>query len=616
MSVLKIRDEKTGNFIDIPTIKGKDGAIQYEAGDNIKIENNVISAIIPEKEIEIINKELQKYALVDKAGATLDLTYDTQTHELKSSLLNLKGDILSEKSIALPLESMVVSGRYDNTSQKIILTLQNGNEIEVAVGDLVDGLVSQGDFDSAIEGIGNVLKVKFDVPYYFEYDNNNSDYETTDETTLNMFNEIREAMEYGQHPCLIVRKGATGVNAYQTYHFVVPQFGSFNDSYIMLKGAPTKKSDGTYNVVALNCERDAETGEIIKVYEKKEDSTLQLGDSEALIITSESSDTERIKIMQKAYDLLRKGVMANLTYVTNGLVFKLFDVDKFSNHIDFYVKNGGVGSTRYGIGYYSFDRYNIKCYFSDEAITSVVIEEMSDMFVLHNDAEILGINNNTPYTPEHDYQPANKKYVDERVFTINLTRDEVAGLDADKTQSEIQEAITQGKIIKCAFESDEYFLIHNYNGELYFSGISGTTSTLIICQHDVWTQQTNLLLTDKGGHMSGDIDMEGNSIRNIQELHINGTAPLYFGSTIRTEATTASRLTGIAGGGAALVKANTQAEYAPFFIGDPINPHHAATKGYVDKMQTDSLKEISGYDANKIQILKNINGTFTWVSEN
>lgn len=45
MAILKIKDE-TGKFVDIPAIQGapgKDGAIQYEAGENIKIDGNVIN---------------------------------------------------------------------------------------------------------------------------------------------------------------------------------------------------------------------------------------------------------------------------------------------------------------------------------------------------------------------------------------------------------------------------------------------------------------------------------------------------------------------------------------------------------------------------------------------
>ena len=55
---------------------------------------------------------------------------------------------ISASAIDLPLESMVVNGRFDSTSEKIVLTLQSGNEIEIPVGNLIDGLVSQQTFDN------------------------------------------------------------------------------------------------------------------------------------------------------------------------------------------------------------------------------------------------------------------------------------------------------------------------------------------------------------------------------------------------------------------------------------------------------------------------------------
>ena len=36
---------------------------------------------------------------------------------------------------------------------------------------------------------------------------------------------------------------------------------------------------------------------------------------------------------------------------------------------------------------------------------------------------------------------------------------------------------------------------------------------------------------------------------------------------------------------------------------------------YVDLMKENALAEMQGYDATKTQVLKNINGQFTWVSE-
>ena len=45
--------------------------------------------------------------------------------------------------VDLPLESVVVGGRYDDTTKKVILTLQNGNTIDFSVADLVNGLQSE-----------------------------------------------------------------------------------------------------------------------------------------------------------------------------------------------------------------------------------------------------------------------------------------------------------------------------------------------------------------------------------------------------------------------------------------------------------------------------------------
>lgn len=64
MAILKIKDE-TGKFVDIPAIQGapgKDGAIQYTAGEGIKIEGNVISATggVTLEEVTAITGDPQK----------------------------------------------------------------------------------------------------------------------------------------------------------------------------------------------------------------------------------------------------------------------------------------------------------------------------------------------------------------------------------------------------------------------------------------------------------------------------------------------------------------------------------------------------------------------------
>lgn len=134
------------------------------------------------------------------------------------------------------------------------------------------------------------------------------------------------------------------------------------------------------------------------------------------IINTSTSNEEKITIMQEVYDKYTSGVLAQLFYVdTSGNVFRLFDVDKFDSTIDFYVINGGSASTQYGVGYYAYDRYKISCGYSESVITSVTISELSDIYVLADNAQILGINNQTEFTPQVDYQPSTKKYVDDSI---------------------------------------------------------------------------------------------------------------------------------------------------------------------------------------------------------
>lgn len=76
-------------------------------------------------------------------GRTIELSIDSSTFILTATLKNKNGTTLSSSNIDLPIESVVVNGRYDSASKTIILTLQNGNTIEIPVGDLISGLQSE-----------------------------------------------------------------------------------------------------------------------------------------------------------------------------------------------------------------------------------------------------------------------------------------------------------------------------------------------------------------------------------------------------------------------------------------------------------------------------------------
>jgi hypothetical protein len=79
-----------------------------------------------------------------KYGASIDLFIDNTTYVVTAQLKDQNGNNLGDaKTIDLPLESVVVSGSYDATNEKVILTLKDGSTIGFSVADLVSGLQSE-----------------------------------------------------------------------------------------------------------------------------------------------------------------------------------------------------------------------------------------------------------------------------------------------------------------------------------------------------------------------------------------------------------------------------------------------------------------------------------------
>lgn len=79
-------------------------------------------------------------------GASIDLSIDSSTYVVTAQLKDQNGNDLGvAKTIDLPLESVVVSGKYDASTKKVILTLQNDTEVSFSVADLVSGLASSDD---------------------------------------------------------------------------------------------------------------------------------------------------------------------------------------------------------------------------------------------------------------------------------------------------------------------------------------------------------------------------------------------------------------------------------------------------------------------------------------
>ena len=84
-----------------------------------------------------------RFALIDEAGTTFTLTMNQSDYRLTLTLKNRNGYDLKTETIDLPLESVVVGGRYDESTKSVILTLQDSSNISFSVADLVAGLQSE-----------------------------------------------------------------------------------------------------------------------------------------------------------------------------------------------------------------------------------------------------------------------------------------------------------------------------------------------------------------------------------------------------------------------------------------------------------------------------------------
>ncbi len=119
----------SGNYNDLsnkPTIPSKTSDLTNDSGFITKNVNDLVN-----------------YTLKTNTGSLIDLEINSTTYVITLSLKNQDGTVISTDTIDLPLESVVVGGSYDAVNKKIVLTLENGNTVDIPVGDLVAGLQTE-----------------------------------------------------------------------------------------------------------------------------------------------------------------------------------------------------------------------------------------------------------------------------------------------------------------------------------------------------------------------------------------------------------------------------------------------------------------------------------------
>lgn len=152
ISSIKVALDGKADTTDIPTVPIM--AIQKN-GTGITPVDGTVNITVP-----VVAADVAALPDNTRYAAALSLTIDSATFVVTGQLKDQNGDNLgTAQTIDLPLESVVVGGSYNSQTQKVVLTLQNGNTIEFSVADLVYGLQTE---------LSETNKLN---PAYINYDN-------------------------------------------------------------------------------------------------------------------------------------------------------------------------------------------------------------------------------------------------------------------------------------------------------------------------------------------------------------------------------------------------------------------------------------------------------------
>lgn len=152
ISIIKAALDGKADTTDIPTVPIM--TIQKN-GTGITPVDGTVNITVP-----VVAADVAALPDNTRYAAALSLTIDSATFVMTGQLKDQNGDNLgTAQTIDLPLESVVVGGSYNSQTQKVVLTLQNGNTIEFSVADLVYGLQTE---------LSETNKLN---PAYINYDN-------------------------------------------------------------------------------------------------------------------------------------------------------------------------------------------------------------------------------------------------------------------------------------------------------------------------------------------------------------------------------------------------------------------------------------------------------------
>ena len=220
--------------------------------------------------------------------------------------------------------------------------------------------------------------------------------------------------------------------------------------------------------------------------------------------------------------------------------------------------------------------------------------------------------NTTGYTPTNDYNPATKKYVDDAVASAG-SGNNIYKMYISIYSSSLLAADANSSTLFLTSYADEFTKFINSIGDgngallyLYGSLNSSSPSYYMVPQGYIFTlasegksivNKTTIEFVSSYVVTNEITKLDNRAAAKIYTLTINGTWTDNVFTCTSAAIYISTRF---------LLPTNNTTSYTP------TSDYNPATKKYTDKTHYENM---TGYDATKTQVLKNINGTLTWVNE-
>lgn len=293
----------------------KDKLDSLENYDDTQIKDDIQEI---NSDIEEINTNLLNYSLITETGSKIDLEINSSTYELVAKLYDKNNILIStSRKIDLPIESMVVSGSYDSVNKKIVLTLDNGNTIDIPIGDLISGLQAE---------ITSENKLESDL--------------VDDTNQTNKFVTTQEKETWNAK----YDKPNTGIPKTDLSSEVQASLDKADTAIQDVSG----KEDKSNKVIELTSEStDTQYPSAKCVYDSQEAQNEQITAIENQIPTGEENDTSITLTDSADYKVKEFGIEGNTEQATSVQSANFFDEEKYKN-------------VSYSTGVYNYAKTDIK----------------------------------------------------------------------------------------------------------------------------------------------------------------------------------------------------------------------------------------------------------------